>query len=409
MSLDVSRPITRREYVIDYVSPLICDEISAQSGDVEINILPFDELGYPTGLLVTGVSEFTLTWNPVIAAICYNVYRALAEGGPYTLISSCQQDREYVDDPGPGSWFYRVSAITHEGEGPLSPPETTAGDPPVAGCPAETGTETPCDLLTEDNTVLGTLTPNPFIATHSESFGTFDGARYKITYTAGAYKEDDNPNPGDFKFNGYKYFYNSGASSHDPDGGFPSFFPTQAEVEADVPVGKEHEFTQNASGPILIEKTRIGSATNPVAGSPNPTFELKRTGIFPVEPLRVRVQGYNSASFVGACVIDSSATPEWNGSLPIAAINLPNVVTYLGGNGEGFQGFEILEVRCGYYGSHPTNGTGCGWFFYISLVDGAGSVQVWRGIKGVGTTPVGRYYRESGCLTSPACIVIESY
>lgn len=131
MSLDVSRPITRREFVIDYISPLICDEISGQSGDVEINILPFDELLFPTGLLVQGTSQFILTWNAVNRAICYNVYRAIAVGGPYTLISSCQDTRQYNDDPGPGDWYYRVSAVTPEGETPLSPPVQPTPAPPT--------------------------------------------------------------------------------------------------------------------------------------------------------------------------------------------------------------------------------------------------------------------------------------
>ena len=131
MSLDVSRPVTRREYPIDYISPLICDVISGQSGDVEINILPFDELNYPTGLLVEGTSIFTLTWNAVLRALCYNVYRSLGINGPYQLISTCQSSRSYSDNPGPGSWYYRVSAITPEGETPLSPPVAPTAPPPT--------------------------------------------------------------------------------------------------------------------------------------------------------------------------------------------------------------------------------------------------------------------------------------
>lgn len=131
MSLDISRPITRREFAVDYISPLICEEFSGFSGEVEINILPFEELTFPTGLTVIGTSIFTLSWNALRRAVCYNVYRSLGPDGPYQLISTCQQDREYIDNPGPGDWYYRVSALLPEGETPLSPPVAPVAPPPT--------------------------------------------------------------------------------------------------------------------------------------------------------------------------------------------------------------------------------------------------------------------------------------
>lgn len=139
MSYNVSKPISRREFVIDYISPLICEPLSGQSGDVEISILPFDELLFPTGLLVVGDSTYTLTWNAVSRAVCYNVYRATDIVGPYNLIAACINSRTYDDNPGSGTFYYRVSAITDEGETPLSPPVPTPEPvpPPVVVCTIE--------------------------------------------------------------------------------------------------------------------------------------------------------------------------------------------------------------------------------------------------------------------------------
>jgi len=413
MPLDVSRPITRREFVIDYISPLVCHEIASASGDVEISILPFDELTYPTGLLVEGTGTFSLRWNAVRRAICYNVYRALAPGGPYQLISTCQAGRSYSDNPGAGTFYYRVSAITPEGETPLSPEVTATnpGEPPVdpGDCPSESGTDTQDGLLTPEDTDLGSLTPDPFVASHTDDFGSFAIGRFKIIYTGGAYKEDDNPNPGDWKFNSYDWFWDNGASSFDPDGGVGKFGASQAAVEALVPTGLEHEFYHTTAGDISVSFGRFGVATNPVAGAPNPTFQLKRTGSFPVFPLQVRIQDYNPSIWVGTCTANGSADPEWDGAFTDRLLGLPSFADWAIASAATINGIQINSADVYYITDHPTNASGFGWRLDIIFFDGVDFVIGWTGIKGIDDVPTGRYYRDGGCFTGPECLIIEEF
>lgn len=415
MSLDVSRPITRREFVIDYISPLVCHEIASASGDVIVSILPFDELLYPSGLLIEGTGPFTLSWNAVRRALCYNVYRSLSPTGPFQLVSICQSGRTFSDDPGTGTWYYTVTAVTPEGETPMTPPvggtDTGDGpvDPPDGECPPEVGTDTREGLITPEDTDLGSIVPDPFIPTHTDDFGSFAIGRYKIIYTGGAYKEDDNPNPGDWKFNGYDWIWDNGGSSFDPQGGSGKFGASQAAVEALVPTGLEHEFYHTTAGAISVSFGRFGVATNPVAGAPNPTFQLKRTGLFPSLPLQLRIQGYDPSIWVGSCTANGSADPEWDGTFTDRLLGLPSFADWAIAATATINGIRIDSADVYYITDHPTNGTGYGWRVDIIFFDGVDFVIAWTGIKGIDDVPTGRFYRDGGCFTGPECLVIEEF
>lgn len=411
MPLDVSKPITRREFVIDYIAPLVCHEIASASGDVIVSILPFDELLFPSGLLLEGTGPFNLSWNAVKRAICYNVYRSLSPTGPFQLVSVCQSTRTFSDDPGTGTWYYIVNAVTPDGVTPFTPPiaGTDDGNGGNGGsCPEESGTDTHVNLITPEDTDLGSITPDPFIPTHTDDFGSFGIGRYKIIYTGGAYQEDDNPNPGDWKFNGYTWLWDNGGSSFDPDpSGF--FGASQAAVEALVPLGLEQEFFHTTAGDISVSFGRFGVATNPVAGSPNPTFQLKRTGSFPAFPLQVRIQDYSPSIWVGSCSGQASADPEWNGEFADRLLALPSLADWAIASAATINGMAINSADVYSIGDHPTNGSGWGWRLDIIFFDGMNFVVGWTGIKGIDDIPQGRYYRDGGCFTGPDCLVVEEF
>lgn len=415
MSLEVTKPITRREFVIDYVSPLICDEIASGSGESEVSILPFDVLTYPSGLIAQGIGSIVISWNSTENGICYNLYRALAIGGPYQLISSCDENLTYSDNPGPGVFYYRVSAITPDGEGPLSPPvQNEAG--PVGPCPPETGTETPADLMIPENTLLGTLVPNPFIPTHTDLFGDFsEEAMYKITYVGGAWKDETNPFANLFKAVAIDWIYADVLDIDPLDGlGGSTGAATQAEVETAWRTSgtEEFEFFQS-EGEIGVKYTRIGTPTTPVSGSPNPTYTLHKTGTWGPQPARVRIKDFNEASFNQTCPgsIFPGGDPPWNGQFDTDITSLPSFTGWKSAN-EGnasINGAFMGEARVEHTSSHPTTSTGGGWVLYIIIFEDFLPVSLWRGYKGVGTTPVGRYYRDSGCSDGPDCLEVEEY
>jgi len=93
----------------------------------------FDQLGYgtltctrdpiasgvpPSGLKArTPAGQVELSWWGSAYATSYNVKRATSTSGPWTVIASGITDLlTYTDNPGTGTWYYVVSAITPTGE-----------------------------------------------------------------------------------------------------------------------------------------------------------------------------------------------------------------------------------------------------------------------------------------------------
>jgi len=119
-SLDV---LFLRRPVLNYVSPPVCDVLfSSSSGPVIV----LDALGHLTGvsgIILDGTGRFRLSWNSYPGALCYSIYEAVDPAHPetseYVLVAECIQDTFY--DPGHSGCF-RISAITPDGETPLSAP-----------------------------------------------------------------------------------------------------------------------------------------------------------------------------------------------------------------------------------------------------------------------------------------------
>lgn len=110
-------PISRRALRIPYESPLLCipREVASGSGSGGVSvldILPTVRLPGPTlSVELVGVSV-SLSWtDDVPNAYAYIIYRATDVNGPYSVQASGVVDRNFVDNPISGNYFYKVTAI----------------------------------------------------------------------------------------------------------------------------------------------------------------------------------------------------------------------------------------------------------------------------------------------------------
>lgn len=111
-------PLSRRYFKVPYQSPLVCQLRAEASGSAAgavavIDIEPTVRLDGPT--LTFEVQEdasVRLEWsNTVPNAYAYIVYRATSAEGPYSVVASGVTNRFFVDNPSPGTFFYKVTAI----------------------------------------------------------------------------------------------------------------------------------------------------------------------------------------------------------------------------------------------------------------------------------------------------------
>jgi hypothetical protein len=161
-----------------------------------------------------------------------------------------------------------------------------------------------------------------------------------------------------------------------------------------------------AGGTIEITFTRIGVANTPVAGAPNPTFQLKRTFINPVMPSQVRIKNFDPSVFDACLGNPASANPAWDGTFPAATIQPEfSVYEFDAPSNKSLNGQKLGFSFVAFNTSGVPNSTGCGFELSIKLSPSI----IWRGFKLVGTTPMGKYFRVSGCSTVPECLEIESY
>lgn len=117
---------------LHYTAPPVCDTLFSSSGFVTIILNELHGLVSPTGLELGGVGNVFLTWNTVPGALCYSVYKSSDPFGTFTIVAECIPNPPIDLTPfGPGN--YRVSAITKDGESPLSIPITFS---PVIPCNA---------------------------------------------------------------------------------------------------------------------------------------------------------------------------------------------------------------------------------------------------------------------------------
>jgi hypothetical protein len=119
---------------IDYISPPVCEFDFSASGGPVIVLDALGALAAPTGLILSGIGNFHLSWNRYPGALCYTVYRAVDPANPfgeYVIVAECIEDPEYDIDPNDPPTCYRVSAITENGETLLSDPICVGGCPSI--------------------------------------------------------------------------------------------------------------------------------------------------------------------------------------------------------------------------------------------------------------------------------------
>jgi len=280
------------------------------------------------------------------------------------------------------------------------------------GCPPETGTDTPCDLGTPENVFLGTKTiasgPSGLV---TSPWGTFPLGDYKATYDGGAYKFDGNPDPGDFRIQQYKVLFPTGSAQYwDQNGDCND--PAIAGVEACVPIGKSLT-KAGQEGQVSLQFDGLGTGADYPGGGSDPTFSLYRTKIYPELPTQIRIKDFDAADFDQCPDFVPSASTPWSGTFPAREISPPFTYFWQENNPTAFSfnGQELTFARVDHFTSHPSSGTGCGWrvFLEVGKTIAPFFTAPWVGFKGVGNTPVGVYYRDSGCSVGPECLVIEAY
>jgi hypothetical protein len=422
--------LTPRRLMIDYQAPPICEGDFTSTGVSTISLQPILRPVGPTGLVVNwDGSRWWLTWNIYPGALCYSLYRlndVLDPFSEWTLVAECVSGNSIIL-PNPG--IYGLTVITLDGESepsePIEAPVVDPGAPPPVvppptpeTCPPETGTETPNDLMIPEDTDLGDLVPDPFQEDGGYTYwGEFPQAQYEISYQGGAWKDETNPYPDQFKLTSLRWVFDGGET--DPFFGNSYGADTQAEVEAAYEADCEVvaafctlKFIHD-EGNIGIRHIRFGTPDEPTPGSPNPTWKLKRTGTWPSFPARVRIAGYDVSKFEGIadCNANAGGQDPWDGTFDARTISIPFWFWWESSAGlaSTIQGKTMLEARATWWNSNPNTSTGAGWLLYINLYNDGGIIDAWTGIKNVGTSPVGTYYRSSGCLTAPGCLTLEAY
>lgn len=255
----------------------------------------------------------------------------------------------------------------------------------------------PCDLGVADNTIIAAASsPNPQPLNDQLSYNVGIG-NYEWFYINGAYKSDDNPCPGDWKVTQETAIVNDGASVNNLLVGQPYCAASQAAAEAlasnDLTrsLTKYHHLTQ-------IRHRFVGqNPTNFVAGSPNPTWRIRRTKKPKIQPpTRLRVQNFATVfapSLVGCDgATNPAAEPVWDGTFPNKDFSgvfvnwtwRPDFSLGLQLNG------KVLSNATKLYHStaaEPTS-TGCAWVLGVDFDFGFGS---WVGLGGNGYQPAGEY------------------
>lgn len=111
------QPISRRALKIPYESPLICQlavitSASAATALAILDILPTTQLAGPVlEAEVLGDLSVQLDWSAVPGAYAYIVYRATNEAGPYAVQVAGLIANTFLDNPGSGTFFYKVTGI----------------------------------------------------------------------------------------------------------------------------------------------------------------------------------------------------------------------------------------------------------------------------------------------------------
>lgn len=71
----------------------------------------------PSGLTAYAINgQVLLSWWGTAYAVAYEVQRATAATGPFSALTTVGEERTYTDNPGNGTWYYRIVALTAGGQ-----------------------------------------------------------------------------------------------------------------------------------------------------------------------------------------------------------------------------------------------------------------------------------------------------
>lgn len=419
---------------IDYISPPICEALFSSSGGPVIVLNPLTPQSFPTGLILGGVGNFTLSWDAYPGALCYSIYKADSTDpfGSYTIVAECIPNPPVdLTTFGPGD--YRVSAITPDGETPLSLPIHVSGGGGV--CPPEVGDPPPAvfDIAAPVDWTpfffqpVADWPPQSGARTFQEVDTDYPPGNYDIAYDSGMIRGTDPfscapgqtnyvaaiylmtdgsranlfPNPSVYLANGL-YVPPAGAASGS---GFSGCYLTAAAGQADLTAklaGKRWKHVnrhENDGGLIQLVFDSAGTGTYDFPPGFDFTVHLHQLdGLLP-QPRKMQIENYD---IVKLLFTHQDAISDWDGNFTSrttydstnAVWNAPANLTFGGATAQ-------------YITNHPTSPTGRGWS--VQLVT-AGSVLIWRGFKAIGDTGLGIYYRDVTTISSgPDCITLVDF
>lgn len=399
-----------------------CYRISAITLDGESELsdascLIADFEGFPT----SGFAPLSVTFTDASVGDINSRFWDFGDGSTLTT-DQTNFVHQYLNQ---GTYTVSLTVTGDSGSSNLTRPDYIVVMPsfPPGTCPDEPTTPPAPEtfqVADEPNTDFGTVAPDP--STTGDVFGSFGSfdlqGNFRLEYAGGAYKDDDNPNPGSWKVNSYRLEYEAISDALGTASG-----ASQAAVEGSL-AGYNKVFFYEATGSQLIrvKHTRFGSATNFEAGSPNPSWRLIRTSHAITQPLRVRIVNWEAIrdqlTECSECFEDSGQT-QWDGTMPTRNYNGISNCTYRKLED---QTLDVGPARfssavCQWTSSHPTSANGFGWrlFIYCAFVDQfiMEDFPIWIGIKAIGETAAGKYYADQadsqGCVFTPGCLDVEEY
>lgn len=171
-----------RRPALDYISPPVCEALFSASGGPVIILNPLTPQSFPTGLILGGSGNFILNWDAYPGALCYSVYKADTSDpfGSYTIVAECIPNPPFDITPF-GTGCYRISAITTDGETPLSLP--ACREVPTGGAPI-VQTDDATFVLSTSARLNGHVNPNGADTTRFFEWG-FDTLYGNVTPNVG--------------------------------------------------------------------------------------------------------------------------------------------------------------------------------------------------------------------------------
>lgn len=175
-----------RQPLIHYVSPPVCENLFSSSSGPIIVLNAINHLQPVSGFILGGVGNFHLSWGVYPGALCYSVYMSTDPNNPfgeYVIIAECIPNPD-IDLTSFGPGFYRVTALTPEGETPFSPPIEVVKVP--AQCPSFTSAppSTHVDADVGDSVTLGPIGVNEGIGFGEVFYWWFKDSVFYLDTTA---------------------------------------------------------------------------------------------------------------------------------------------------------------------------------------------------------------------------------